>query len=67
MDNKNHTARRLAAGVWEDTDGAVHFSVPELLAHLKVADTPENRTMLNDTICKLLREHWPAANIVETD
>lgn len=37
------SARRIAPGIWEDGDGHLHFSVPELLAMVDLPDTPEHR------------------------
>jgi len=35
--------KRIAPGIWEDGDGNIHWSVPELLRMVALPDTPENR------------------------
>lgn len=58
-------ARRLGPGVWVDVDNGLHFSVPELLAVLRVRDTPENRDVLMVIIRDLLAEWYPDVNAIE--
>jgi hypothetical protein len=40
--------KRIAPGVYDDDDGAMHVVLPELLVAHGYADTPENRAMLID-------------------
>lgn len=40
----------LGPGVWIDRHGGLHFSLPELLAHFEIEDTPENRERMTRTI-----------------
>jgi hypothetical protein len=47
--------RRIAPGVWVDRHGGAHFSIPELLEVLNVADTPENRERCMRLVEEILR------------
>lgn len=58
---------QLGPGVWEDDNGDVHVSIPDLLKHFHFADTPENRTVL-DKVCKdVIAENWPNSKIIDTE
>ena len=60
MDELKKTAmKKIAPGVYEDAGGAVHFSVPELLAHLHIPDTPENREQFQEEMNDFLKEFLP--------
>lgn len=59
--------RKLSSFAVVDAKGDFHVSVPALLAHLEVADTPENRDHAQKLVSEILREQFPTANIVETD
>ena len=50
---QGHT--RIAPGIWLDRDGDVHYSIPELLALVQLADTPENRAAVAEEIARSLR------------
>lgn len=50
----NQKVRDLAPGMWEDATGAVHFSVPEMLAHMGLPYTEENRLMMVAQLKELL-------------
>lgn len=58
---------RLAPGVWIDRDGGLHFSVPELLPILGLADTPANREAVSRMMADELRRLVPEAMVVEQD
>lgn len=58
---------RLGPGVWVDRDGGIHFSVPELLAHVDVEDTPENRRLIEAQIRDVILGANPDAVIVEQE
>lgn len=53
----------LGPGVWEDSQGAVHFSVPDILAHFQVEDTEENRNECIKLMQDLLKEKLPDADV----
>lgn len=54
---RNQMKCRHAPGVWEDMEGGIHFSVPELLAAFDLEDNPDNRReceqMLSEIVCEL--------------
>jgi len=60
-------ASRLGPGAWVDTAGALHFSLPELLAALAIEDTPANREELRRVIRDVMLAELPDVAIVETD
>jgi hypothetical protein len=64
---KKRFKRQLAPGFWEDTDGAVHISIPDVLAHFGLEDTPENRSLAVSYIRGGLAEMAPTAKTIETD
>ena len=60
-------AERLAPGVWLDREGYVHFSVPEILAHLGLPDTPDTRALVNRMAAETIAKVAPESVIVETE
>jgi hypothetical protein len=54
--------RYLGPGVWVDTDGGLHFSAPEIMAHFGLPDTEESRTQCME----LLQEQLPEGAIIIT-
>lgn len=63
--NRNKLRKRHAPGIWEDRDGNVHFSLPELLELFELEDTPENRRIATENIRAMIRKQNPDATIVE--
>ncbi len=57
----------LGPGVWEDRAGALHVSVPELLAHFNIADTPANRDAVTRMMTEPRREQVPRATRIDHD
>lgn len=55
--------RYIAPGIWIDGNDNVHFAVPEILAHLNVPDTPENREIVAEIARRITTEH--GAQLVE--
>lgn len=49
-------SRRIAPGIWEDAEGHVHWSVPEILAFFDLTDTVENREQVIKTLREVHRE-----------
>lgn len=58
---------RLAAGFWTDAEGYLHVSVPELLAHFDLEDTPANRDEMERLILEQFRAVAPDAKIIRQD
>jgi hypothetical protein len=54
--NRNKLGRRIAPGIWEDADGHVHWSIPELLSLVGLDDTPENQQAARRIIEESLRK-----------
>jgi hypothetical protein len=52
--------RQLAPGFGEDDAGCVHISIPEILARLKIDDTPENRDKLSAMVAEMAKKQWAA-------
>lgn len=48
--------KRLSQSAWIGDDGQLHLSVPEMLAELGVADTPENRQRCEEVALDCLKE-----------
>jgi hypothetical protein len=58
---------RLAPGVWIDRDGALHFSVPELLAVFGWEDTPATRDEVTAIVRACVAREFPDTTIVEQE
>jgi hypothetical protein len=65
--NRNKLKRYYGPGVWEDQDGALHFSLPDILAHLGLADTPENQAMAEQVLRELLAKDSPRTEIIKRE
>lgn len=63
--NRNRLKKRIAPGIWEDMDGNLHYSLPELLALFELEDTPDNRRIATENIRDVVSKANPAATIVE--
>ena len=63
----NHDKLKIqhGPGIWEDVEGGLHFSIPELLDAFGIADTPENRTEMERVAREVVLEHNPNAQIIE--
>ncbi|HEV8542769.1 MAG TPA: hypothetical protein VGR78_10295 [Verrucomicrobiae bacterium] len=59
MSNRNKMKRRLAPGIWEDMDGALHISAPEILSYFGVENTEENRVEAVKMFEQIIREKYP--------
>ena len=62
---RNLLKRYLGPGIWEDMDGAVHFSLPEILAHMGVENTLKNQEQLREVVRVYLLKHSPAAKVID--
>lgn len=59
----NQLKRHLAPGIWEDQTGKAHFSIPEMLAHVGLEDTPENREQAKLMFVELMKKFHPNTEI----
>jgi hypothetical protein len=53
--------RWLIPGVWEDTEGGMHLDVPQILSHLGIPDTEENRRLAMHLFATELPKTLPKA------
>ena len=67
IEDQQRGSTRLGPGVWVDRHGAMHVSVPELLAEFHLDDTPENRERVIRTVYEVFRQQAPEAKIVEQE
>lgn len=58
-DGRNKLGKRLGPGIWEDADGHIHWSIPELLAMVDLPDTPENRDEVIRMLTALMKKNRP--------
>jgi hypothetical protein len=64
---RNQLKRYHGPGVWEDQEGGLHFSLPDILAHLGLADTPENQAMAEQVLRELLAKDSPQTKIIKRE
>jgi hypothetical protein len=62
---RNLLKRYLCPGVWEDMDGAIHFSLSEILEGLGIENTPENQAQLRASFHKVLSGLVPNATFID--
>jgi hypothetical protein len=60
-------SRRIAPGIWVDRQGAMHFSVPELLAVLGWPDDAEHRALVMQAIHEYCERTFPGTSVIETE
>lgn len=58
---------RIAPGIWADKNGALHFSVPELLALFGWEDTPATRDEVRAILHQIIREQFPGTPITDQE
>lgn len=58
---------RIAPGIWEDAEGGLHFSIPELLALVDLEDIPENREAVFAIVKELAEAHFPDTQFIRQD
>lgn len=66
-ERQRQAGQRIGPGVWLDRQGDPHFSIPEILAHLGLPDTPADRQIAAKVIAELLAKHCPDARIIQQD
>lgn len=57
--------RALAPGIWLDADDVLHFAIPEILAHLGLPDTPDDRALAGAVIVKVMARLAPGARPID--
>jgi hypothetical protein len=55
--------RQLAEGIYQDPDGLMHISMPEVMKHLNIADTPQNREDTSAVIGRIVKQLLPDAHL----
>lgn len=63
-DKANQLKKRIAPGIWEDKNDKTHFSIPELLQHVGLDDTPENREEAKRMLVELFKELNPNCKLL---
>jgi hypothetical protein len=58
---------RIAPGIWQDRDGAIHFSITELLAMVQLEDTPAHRAEVERMIRAQLAQYAPGIEIIRQE
>jgi hypothetical protein len=66
-DRQRFGGERLGPGVWDDGEGGLHFSVPEILAAFGWPNDPEHCAIVEKAIHDVIRENCPTAKIVEQE
>lgn len=61
---RNTLKQYLGPGVWLDQANGVHYSAPDILAHLQLEDTEEHRQIVLQVVRELTLQHTPHANII---
>jgi len=55
--------KQIGPGVWQDTDGNYRFNISEVLCHLGLNDTPENRRGAVEAAIEIVRQVNPNATV----
>lgn len=63
-DKRNKIKKRIAPGIWKDQTGTVHFSIPDLLHHVSLEDTPENREEAKAMFVEVMKKEMPNTPIL---
>lgn len=63
-EGRNKLMKRHGPGIWEDADGHIHWSIPELLAMVELPDTPENRESVKQMLLDMMKKGAPNAQII---
>jgi hypothetical protein len=64
LPGRNTLKRRLGPGCWEDMDGNIHFSIPDILAAMKLEDTPENREIAQKFMKSHIEQESPSTKVI---
>ena len=60
---RNEVKEILGPGAWIDMENNLHFSLPDILKHLGIADTSENRAELEEELKQITLRRCPGAKI----
>jgi hypothetical protein len=58
---------RIGPGLWIDKAGHPHFSIPEILQHEGLPDTPANRRIVEEALRELIEQATPGAECRRVD
>jgi hypothetical protein len=67
LPGRNSVAKTLAPGIWIDTDGNPHFSLPDILKAHGYEDNTENRMMLTHVLKEMFRAENPETKFLERE
>jgi len=60
----NQCRKLIKPGIWEDANGHLHYSIPDLLAVAGLENTPENHQAVKEMLVDLLKENGHEAPII---
>jgi hypothetical protein len=63
-ENRNTLKRYIMPGIWEDIDGGVHFSLPDICRECGLPPTEENMQLASQVFTDSIKRLSPAAKIV---
>lgn len=63
-EGRNKLGRRITTGIWEDANGHIHFSIPDLLALFDLPNTPENQEEVKTMLMDLMKKNRPNAPVI---
>lgn len=63
-DKRNQIKKLMAPGIWKDQTGKVHLSIPDLLHHVRLEDTPENREEAKAMFVEIMKKEMPNTPIL---
>ncbi len=66
-DPRGQLKERIMPGLWVDMANGIHWSIPEVLAHLGFPDDAEHRAMAKAVLFEMMREHSPKTKIIESE
>ena len=63
-DKANQLEKKLGPGIWQDKNGSVHFSIPEILKHYDLEPTMENIEETKKMLVELGKRFHPNTPII---
>ena len=61
---RNQCKQILAPGMWLDMDDQLHFSIPDILKHLGLPNTPEHFDALQTALLEMVRQQKRDATLI---